>query len=313
MFFRNSATRVVFVTSSIARPISGGAKGSPFDLSDEQAYLAWRERKLAGVPRSIEELQVAIQDGYQLRGQEMNAAHNALQRANFVIYTFKRTAGEDKAVVRQLGRQFGLERLDDNLCSDEDSITSLKVVGRRREGEYIPYTNKRLNWHTDGYYNSPDRQIRGVILHCVRPAAVGGESVLMDHEIAYIQLRDENPGYIRALMAADAMTIPPNVQNGKQIRPEQSGPVFSVSADGPTSNFFSDAIINLDSISYPNGKSFSLALIRNRKLECLYAWLNQSVNCQQSGIVLRTEDREFLKHIPEQLGKQCRIGATEIN
>ena len=232
MFFRNRATWVEFVTSSIARPINGGAKGSPFDLRDEQAYLAWREWKLAGVPRSIEELHVAIQDGCQLRRQEMNAVHNVLQRANFVIYTLNGTAGEDKAVVRQLGRQFGLERLDDNLCSDEDSITSLKVVGKRREGEYIPYTNKRLNWHTDGYYNSPDRQIRGVILHCVQPASVGGESLLMDHEIAYIQLRDENPAYIRALMAADAMTIPPNVQNGKQIRPEQGGPVFSVSADG---------------------------------------------------------------------------------
>jgi len=223
---------VVFVTSSIPRPITGGAEGSPFDLDDERAYLAWRERKLAAVPRSIEELRVTIQDGCQLSGQEMNAVHKALQRANFAIYVLKGTAGEDKLLIRQLGRQLGLERLDDNLCSDEDGISSLKVVEKRREGEYIPYTSKRLNWHTDGYYNSLDRQIRGVILHCVQPAAAGGESALMDHEITYIQLRDKNPGYIRALMAADAMTIPPNVQNGKQIRPEQGGPVFSVATDG---------------------------------------------------------------------------------
>lgn len=175
---------------------------------------------------------MTIQDGCQLSGQEMNAVHKALQRANFAIYALKGTAGEDKLLIRQLGRQLGLERLDDNLCSDEDGISSLKVVEKRREGEYIPYTSKRLNWHTDGYYNSLDRQIRGVILHCVQPAAAGGESALMDHEITYIQLRDKNPGYIRALMAADAMTIPPNVQNGKQIRPEQGGPVFSVATDG---------------------------------------------------------------------------------
>lgn len=229
---QNKATRVVFVTISIARPATGGAKGSPFALDDEQAYRAWREQKLADAPRSIEQLRVAIQDGYQLSGQEMAAVVNALQRANFAIYSFKRAAGEDKALIRQLGRQFGLERLDNNLCSDEDGITSLKVVEERREGEYIPYTNKRLNWHTDGYYNSPERQIHGVILHCVQPAGSGGESALMDHEIAYIQVRDENPEYIRALMAADAMTIPPNVQNGRQIRAEQSGAVFSVAADG---------------------------------------------------------------------------------
>jgi alpha-ketoglutarate-dependent taurine dioxygenase len=231
MIFPNRATRVVLVTNSRPKPISCAVKGSPFELDDERAYLAWRERKLAGVPRSIEELRVAIH-GYQLSGQEMNAVHRALQRANFAIYTFTSKAHEDKVLIRQLGRRFGLERLDDNLCSDEDGITSLKVVEKRREGEYIPYTNKRLNWHTDGYYNSRDRQIRGVILHCAQPAAAGGETALMDHEIAYIQLRDENPGYIRALMAADAMTIPPNVQNGKQIRPEQGGPVFSVAADG---------------------------------------------------------------------------------
>jgi alpha-ketoglutarate-dependent taurine dioxygenase len=221
------------VTIPIARPAANGAvKGSPFDLNDEPAYRAWRDKKLDGVPRSVDELQVAIDDGYRLSAAEMAAVHSALRRANFAIYSFGRSAGEDKTLIRQLGRQFGLERLDDNLCADEDGITSLKVVEKRREGEYIPYTSKRLNWHTDGYYNSPGRQIRGVILHCVQPAATGGESALMDHEIAYIQLRDENPDYVRALMAPDAMTIPPNVQNGVQIRPEQGGPVFSVAADG---------------------------------------------------------------------------------
>ena len=232
------------MTTSIPGPIGGGTKASPFDLHDEQAYLSWRKRKLDGVPGSIGELQVAIQDGHQLSRKAMSGVHKALQRANFVIYTLK-AAGEEKVLIRQLGRQFGLERLDDNLCSDEDGITSLKIVEKRREGEYIPYTNKRLNWHTDGYYNSPDRQIRGVILHCVQPAAVGGESALMDHEIAYIQLRDENPDYIRALMAADAMTIPPNVQNGKQLRPEQAGPVFSVAADGHLHMRYSARVRNI--------------------------------------------------------------------
>ena len=220
------------VINSTASPATGGGKGSPFDLDNEQAYSEWRAQKLAGFPRAIEELQVSIADGYQLSGQEMAAVHRRLQRANFVIYTFEHTAGDDKVLIRELGRQFGLERLDDNLCSDDDSVTSLRVVEKRREGEYIPYTNKRLNWHTDGYYNSAERQIQAVILHCVQPAAIGGENALLDHEIAYMELRDENPDYIHALMAPDAMTIPPNVQQGKQIRPAQTGPVFSVNGAG---------------------------------------------------------------------------------
>jgi hypothetical protein len=41
--------------------------------------------------------------------------------------------------------------------------------------------------------------VRGLILHCVQSAATGGENQLLDHEIAYILLRDENPDHIRAL------------------------------------------------------------------------------------------------------------------
>lgn len=204
----------------------------PFDLDSDVAYRAWRSRKLAAAPLSVGELLVPIADGQDLSAMELDAMHGALARANLVIYQLPGSRGADKVTIRQLGRQFGLERLDDNLCADEDSITSLTVVEKRSEVEYIPYTNKRLNWHTDGYYNPLDRQIRAVILHCVQPAAQGGENAFLDHEMAYIALRDRDPALIRALMAPDAMTIPANVQNGRQIRPEQSGPVFSVDRAG---------------------------------------------------------------------------------
>jgi len=173
-----------------------------------------------------------VVDGFRLSGRELDAMHAALARANLAIYQVDGPRVADKSMIRQLGRQFGLERLDDNLCADEDSITSLTVVEKPGQGEYIPYTNKRLNWHTDGYYNTLERQIRGVILHCVQPAAEGGENAFLDHEMAYIALRDRDPALVRALMAPDAMTIPPNVQNGTEIRPQQSGPVFSVDAGG---------------------------------------------------------------------------------
>ncbi len=205
---------------------------SPFDLDSDAAYRAWRSRKLAAAPVSAGELLVPVEDGFRLSEAELDAMHRALARANLAIYELAEARGADKLMIRQLGRQFGLERLDDNLCADEDSITSLTVVEQRSQGEYIPYTNKRLNWHTDGYYNRLERQIRGVILHCVQPAAQGGESAFLDHEMAYIELRDQDPALIRALMAPDAMTIPANVQNGWLLRPEQSGPVFSVDAAG---------------------------------------------------------------------------------
>jgi len=220
------------MTAPLSRSFRQAGCADHFDLASEDAYHAWRARKLADYPMRAGDLLVPVADGFHLTPAERSAVLRALDKTNIAIYQLPATVVADKHMVRELGRQFGLQHLDNNLCADEDGITSLQVVGKRRVGEYIPYTSKRLNWHTDGYYNSPDRQIRGVILHCVRPAASGGDNAFMDHEIAYIRLRDENPDYIRALTAPDAMTIPPNVQNGEQLRASQTGPVFSVDAGG---------------------------------------------------------------------------------
>jgi alpha-ketoglutarate-dependent taurine dioxygenase len=206
--------------------------GGPFDPDAAEAYCAWRDDKLASAPAQLGELMLVLNDAGNLGTAEHKAIVDGLLRSNVVIYQLADPSTQSKQLIRRLGRQLGLERLDNNLCADEDGITSLQVTDHRREGEYIPYTNKRLNWHTDGYYNRPEEQIRGVILHCVQPAEAGGENAFMDHELAYIQVRDENPDYIRALMQDDAMVIPANVQAGREIRPEQSGPVFSVDADG---------------------------------------------------------------------------------
>jgi hypothetical protein len=54
----------------------------------------------------------------------------------------------------------------------------------------------------------------------------------MDHEMAYLLLRNENPQHIRALMQPDAMTIPERVDENDGVRPAQSGPVFSLDAHG---------------------------------------------------------------------------------
>ncbi len=219
----------MYPMSSRTRP---SRAASPFDLKAQAAYVAWREHKLANHPASSAELMVEIADGRAPSEAEVAAIGRALSRANVAFYRLKSPRPGDKAMLRALGRRLGLERLDNNLCADGDGISSLSVVEKRAPGEYIPYTNRPLNWHTDGYYNAPDEQIRGVILHCVRPAAEGGGNAFMDHEIAYILLRDANPDYIRALMAPDAMSIPPNVQDGVEIRARRTGPVFSVDAGG---------------------------------------------------------------------------------
>lgn len=197
----------------------------------QAAYAAWREQKLANYPRDLSELVVPVGDPRSLTDAEIAAIRRACGRANMAIYvTNPAIAGStsDTSLVADLGRHFGLQRLDQNLYAEDDGISALKVSAQRRQHEYIPYSNRGISWHTDGYYNPPVRKIQAMVLHCVRPAERGGENALLDHEMVYIQLRDKNPEFITALMQDDVMTIPANIEDGIEIRPEQTGPVFSV-------------------------------------------------------------------------------------
>jgi len=201
---------------------------SPFLPENEAAYRRWRASKLQNYPPSAAALRVEVNDPRALSPAEQEQLLRVLQKANMVIYASRLGGAADKEIPRRLGAQFGLRRLDSNLLADEDAITSLRVVPEKSGRGYIPYSNRRLLWHTDGYYNPPERQVRAFVLHCVQPAASGGENGLLDPEIAYLRLRDSDPGHVRALMAPDAMTIPANTEEGGEIRAAQSGPVFSV-------------------------------------------------------------------------------------
>ena len=205
---------------------------SPSMPDNDNAYQAWREHKLENYPKRVEDLIVEVNDPRQLTKAEHEAIHSRCRKTNMAIYAGPTGSDPDKAIPKSLGKQFGLTKLDYNMGADDDGVTSLQVVEGKWRGGYIPYTNRPIHWHTDGYYNLPERQIHGLLLHCVSAAASGGENALLDHEIAYIHLRDRNPEYIRALMATNVMTIPPNNENGEQLRPARSGPVFSILEDG---------------------------------------------------------------------------------
>lgn len=203
-----------------------------FDLNDDSAYQNWRAHKLAAQPTSSAGLIVPIVDPYHLDPIEIAALIRLIRASNMAIYDLGRTGHAGKDFVRKLGRIFGLERLDGNPLSDDDDISSIAVKPRHENAVYIPYTDRPISWHSDGYYNEDSRQVRAFILHCVQPAANGGENRLFDPDLAYIHLRDENPDYIRALMGPDVMTIPANEVNDFITRPAISGPVFRVHADG---------------------------------------------------------------------------------
>lgn len=204
---------------------------SPFH-PDHPGYGAWREAKLRGYPTRAEDLLVEVANPKALSETEYRALLERCRKTNMAIYAGP-DLGEDKDIPRLLGRQLGLSRLDANLMADEDEITTLTVAeSGEKKGEFIPYTNRPIRWHTDGYYNRPERQILGMLLHCAAPAAEGGANALLDHEILYLLLRDENPEHIRALMQNDAMSIPPRLDDNGIARAAESGPVFSTLPSG---------------------------------------------------------------------------------
>lgn len=205
---------------------------SPFILGNDKIYQRWRTWKLSHAPGNLEDLVVTIGDPANITSQEYSAVVDLVQRANFAVYRLKQPT-LDKAAIMALGRSFGLKTSDKNLCADEDAVSAIEASSQDdRRATYIPYTQKAIQWHTDGYYNPIERSIGGLLLHCVRAAPIGGENALTDPEWIYLLLRDQNPQYIESLMAPEAMTIPANEEGEVRLREVQTGPVFFVDIEG---------------------------------------------------------------------------------
>lgn len=204
---------------------------NPLRLDNRQAYQRWRSDKLRAYEAKPRHQPLLLPDG-EITAEYYAQIIQSCAAANLCLYRLPSSCDAGKGFVKTLGRNIGLNRLDGNLCSDEDNISSIQVMGEGRQTGYIPYTDRQLTWHTDGYYNDVSRTIRAMILHCVRPAKQGGENLLLDHELAYIQLRDESEAYIEAFTQPEVLTIPPNIENGQEIRGAVTGPVFSLDVSG---------------------------------------------------------------------------------
>jgi len=201
---------------------------NPLQITNGSSYLAWRKAKLKSLPADLSALFVGIANPEHLADKERLRITDQIAKTNMVLFRLINPDGFSTSGLKTLGSQLGLNRLDSNYYANEDAISELRVIDKGRRGEYIPYTNRALGWHTDGYYNSPEQAIRAFMLYCDANAASGGENQLLDPELAYIYLRDKNPAYIESLMEADVLTIPETIENGRQIRPARHSAVFSI-------------------------------------------------------------------------------------
>ena len=221
-------------TSAECRGVSTEARETcQFLLENAVAYARWRDAKLADFPDHIDELRVAVADLARPTETEVAKIAGKVARANMAIYVSNPDAndGDSHHVRRGLKAflaRFGLVSVERHRSAEHDGFVAIEVSDTPAKRGFIPYTARPLNWHTDGYYNTPEAPIRAMLLHCVRAAASGGENALLDPEIAYIRLRDANPNWIAALMRPDAMSIPESLEEDGSVRPLSVGPVFLV-------------------------------------------------------------------------------------
>ncbi len=235
------------ISNDPAEKVQAEPMGSPFELTSDAAYQSWRTQKLANAPTCAADLMVRIADLASLTSAEHEAILANCRRANMSFYDCGTAAGYDcgtaavydgstaaddhndsRAKLRAFMSAFGLHALEAHRSADEDGIVALEVTDTGPRGGYIPYTNRPLSWHTDGYYNAASERIQAMVLHCVRDAASGGENALLDPELAYIRVRDKSIELIKALMHEQCLIIPANEENDGTVRPQSIGPVFYV-------------------------------------------------------------------------------------
>ena len=137
---------------------------TPFDLNNDDFYRQWRDIKLTGYPQTLGELVVELNDPRKLTESEHQKLLSLCQKTNMAVYAGKTGDDPDPEIPLSMGRAFKLLELDHNWLADKTGLTSLKVVNDGARQNFIPYSNRAINWHTDGYYNTENKQIHGLNL-----------------------------------------------------------------------------------------------------------------------------------------------------
>lgn len=205
----------------------GGAARTPArGDAIRRAARAWCLDKLAAWRGFLRAPVVEIRDPGRLHAAEHRALSARLDAANMAVYRVTGRHEVDRASLLEFGRRFGLEHAEHNLCADEDAVSEITASDDPGRHRYIPYTRRALSWHTDGYYNPSSRAIGAFLLHCVHPAASGGDNRFIDHEVIFALLSLDHDTPVEALFEDDALAIPANVDGEKELRERSVGPVF---------------------------------------------------------------------------------------
>ena len=181
-------------------------------------FLRWAEEKERNIPHNIDGIIVHVHDINNVKISEIAKIKETINKCNSCIYSSK-IALKSNTNLLKFVESIGMRTYDRNNIESSEISTITPLENNKIN--YIPYTDKSLNWHTDGYYDK--KSIFSWLLHCVHPATHGGENYLLDHELAlreYVLRHDD----INNLMSEEALTIP---ESKDTSRSEISTYIFS--------------------------------------------------------------------------------------
>ena len=173
-------------------------------------FMDWAAEKMANIPSNINDLKIDIKDINHVQSNEISKIKALMDRYNYCIYN-SGSELKSKAHLVSFAQSIGMMTYDLNNI-DNDAVCSITRNKLNDKKGYIPYTNKALNWHTDGYYDQ--KPIYSWLLHCMIPAEEGGENRLLDHELVirqYVLKYDD----INLLEKDNAFIIPGNDDAGR--------------------------------------------------------------------------------------------------
>ena len=166
-------------------------------------FIKWSAKKDLDIPSNINDLKVSLCDINHVSKAEILKIKEKLIKYNCCIYVSD-TDLDGNSKIMKFARSLGMRTFDSHNI-DDSSISTITADKTENNMGYIPYTDKGLNWHTDGYYDT--KPIFSWILHCIEPALSGGENFLLDHELAireYVLKHDD----IMCLMSNETFSIP---------------------------------------------------------------------------------------------------------
>jgi len=196
-------------------------------VTSSDDYQFWRDEKLAKIQTNIENCLIEVKNPGQLSKAEKNQIIHLCRVNNFALFHTPVQQDYESSIVG-FNQQFGLKQFDQHLYVKGQGLAHITQSDQQDQAEFIPYTNRAIGWHTDGYYNAPEDRIRAFSLFCVNPAQQGGENQWIDPQMAYLLLREENPDITTALSHAQAMSIPAHIVDGQTRRQTSVGPIFFI-------------------------------------------------------------------------------------